>query len=81
MDDISTTVFIIDTYNKYQHNDNCRAVFQLHGTDYCVREVPLNWGQPQFPEKDWDDEFTQWQLYNTLDEALEFVRKLKRLNY
>lgn len=75
-----TTVFIIDIYNKYQHNDNCRKIFKLNNREYCIREVTLDWGQPNFPEKDLDDNFTSWHLYNTLDEAKNFVRKLKRIN-
>ena len=80
MHDISTTVFIIDKYNKYQNNENCRLVFNLNNNEYCIREVQLDWGKPTFPEQDWDDSFSTYRLYSTFEEARNFVSKLKRLN-
>ena len=79
MPDTSTTVFIIDTYNKYQDNENCKLVFNLHGHDYCIREVSLEWGKPVFPEKDWEYDFN-YHLYSSFEEARHYVSRLKRLN-
>lgn len=75
----SQTVFIIDLYNKYHKNDNVKYIFPVNSNWYCIREVELDWGLPEFPEKDIDDDFTQYQLYTNYDDALTFARTLQKL--
>ena len=77
--DMPSTVFIIDIYNKYHKNDNVRYTFPVNGTWYCIREVPLEWGLPEFPEKDWNDDYTQFQLYSTYEDALTFARAIQKI--
>ena len=80
MQDSYGTVFIIDTYNKYAKNTNVRYTFKINEHWYCIREVPLEWGKPKFPEYPLEDNFVQYKLNNTYEEAQEFVRQLKRAN-
>lgn len=75
---VSSTVFIVDTYNKYARNKNVCYVFHIHDNWYCIREVELNWGNPIFPEKPFDE--TNYYLYNTYEEAITYVKTLKRVN-
>ena len=72
--------FIIDNYNKFHKNDNVVKVFHLYGKSYCIRRVEnFNWGQPDFPEKDIEDEYLVYHVYNTLEEAEKYVSELRHL--
>lgn len=75
----SSTVFIIDLFNRYHKNDNVRFTFPVNDEWYCIREVPLDWGQPQFPEKDIEDNYTDYCLYPTYEDALNFVKTLNKI--
>ena len=72
------SVFILDIYNKYQSNKDVRHIFTLFGKWYCIRETNLVWGMPEFPEKDFEDDYSTFQLYNTFDEALAAVKSMKK---
>ena len=72
--------YIIDVYNNFHHNYNVVSTFNLNGHKYCIRRIEdFEWGQPVFPEKDIDDNFTQFYVFNTLEKAEKFVRELKEL--
>ena len=72
--------FIIDLYSPYQKNQNVAEVFKIHGIPYCIREIEkFEWGQPQFPEKNIEDEFNYYHVYATKDEALKYIHELKRI--
>ena len=71
-------VFILDTYNKYQSNKDVKHIFTLFGKWYCIREVSLIWGIPNFPEKDFEDDYSTFQLYNTFEEALTAVKNMRK---
>lgn len=74
------TGFIIDNYSPYQRNNNVISVFKIHGVPYCIREInEFDWGQPVFPEKNIDDDFNNYCVYDTIEEAQGYVRYLKRL--
>lgn len=78
MEDIRQTVYIIDTYSKYCP-DTIISTFKVNGREYALKEVELNWGVPQLSSIEEDLEQPYFKLYNTLDEAKEYVRQLKRL--
>lgn len=72
--------FIIDNYSPYQRNNNVISTFKIHGIPYCIREInEFDWGQPIFPEKSIDDDFNNYHIYETIEEAQNYVRYLKHL--
>lgn len=69
-------------YNKFQDNSNVIDTFTLHNRPYRIRIIPIKyyWGEPlleDWPEQDFE---IDQHPYNTLEEAREFVRLMKRLN-
>lgn len=72
--------YIIDTYSRFHKNTDVCMVFTLYSKWYCIRKITqLEWGQPIFEEKDLDDEYTNYHLFSTLDEAKLYVRSLRKL--
>lgn len=68
--------FIIGNYNKYDFWDrtHSRYVFEINGNWYAIKEVGLEWGVPKLPlYVDRNEDATAYHLYNTYDEAMEFV--------
>lgn len=79
MPDISVG-YIIDNYSPYQKNSNVISTFKIHGIQYCIREIEkFKWGQPIFPEKNIEDDFNNYYVYDTVEEALSYVNYLKKL--
>lgn len=76
MEDTNQTVFIIDTYNKYS-SDNIVSVFKVHDREFAIKQTTLEWGKPQLSAIEDQDEY--FHIYNTLEEAREYVRTLKKL--
>ena len=80
---IIMVAYIIDTYNKYQDNADVIANFKLRDQPYCVRRIELNynWGTPlpDWAEKEWRRDYQEQHYYETAEEALEYVRTLKKL--
>lgn len=75
----SSQGFIIDLYNKHAINNNVVSVFKIHGINFCIRKIQeFEWGQPIFPEKDIEDNYTQYHVYQTLEEAQQYIRFLKQ---
>jgi len=74
---INKTVYIIDLYDKFTP-DKIISTFKLNGRKWAIKEVPLLWGVPQ-REKIEDDKYISFCLYNTIDEAQDYIRKLKQL--
>ena len=77
--------YIVDQYNKFQNNSNVIDTFTLHDQPYCIRIIPIKyyWGEPHledWPEQDFEIDYSSQYPYNTLEEAREFVRFMKRLN-
>lgn len=78
--------YIVDNYNKFQNNSNVIDVFTIHEQPYCIRLIRVkeyDWGVPQlenWEEQDWEIDYSYQQPYNTLEEARNFVRIMKRLN-
>jgi len=74
----TNTVFIIDPYSKYC-NDKVVLTFTVNGKEYAVKETTLNCGIPQLNSIEEEAEQPYFKLYNTLDEAKEYIKELKRL--
>lgn len=73
--------YIVDIYNPFQDNENVTDIYTINGHKYCIRmlNIGYDWGVPQvnFPEKDWDDSYTEYYLYSTKEEAKKFIKELK----
>lgn len=78
MESTSNTVFLIDIYNRFS-SDKVISTFKINNREYCIKEVELMWGTPILNSIEEDAEQPYFKLYNTLDEAKEYVKQLKQL--
>ena len=75
--------FIIDKYDKYSRWDreHSKYIFEINEQWYAVKEVILFWGKPQLPTKiEYEQNPETYFIYNTEEEAMAFVRKMKSYN-
>lgn len=75
--------YIIDRYDKYNEWDRIHSVykFEINEQWYAVKEVILFWGQPQLPVSIEEEKNPEtYSLYQTKEEAMEFVRRIRELN-
>ena len=75
--------YIIGIYNKYDQWDRSHAVqkFEINEQMYAIYEVELVWGLPALKyQVDQEDVPEMYRLYETLEEAQEFVRCIKHFN-
>ena len=79
----SSIGYIIDIYSPFGHNDNVVYIFKLHNADFCIRKIKeFQWGQPILQNNLIEEEqFNNYYVYNTLEEALTYIRRLKGLTY
>lgn len=71
--------YIIDLYNQFARNENVVSTFKIHGQNYCIREITqFEWGHPVF-DRNIDDDFDNYCVYNTIEEAQGYIKYLKRL--
>lgn len=75
--------FVIDCYNKYDSWDRDHAIqtFEINGNTYAIKEVEMCWGLPMLEYKTDQDEQPQiYCIYETLEEAQQFVQWMKMIN-
>ena len=75
--------FIIDTYNRMDQWDqeHSEYVFEINGNWYAIKSVRLEWGFPVLPMRLEEEKKVEWfRVYESMDEALQFVFQLKTLN-
>ena len=75
-------VYVIDIYNpnNAKRNEDAVQIFRLNQSYFAIFSVPLQWGKPAFKNQTIDEsEYDDFYIYETLDEAKAFVRKLKEL--
>ena len=81
---MNQTVFIIDTYDPYFSKliqDTIRYKFVINDVWFVVREVVLEWGAPILGPRPIEEEREpNFHYFNTLEEAKQFARELKRIN-
>lgn len=77
MESINKNVYIIDLYDKFTP-DKVISTFKINGRWWAIKEVPLLWGIPQRAKIE-DDDYISFRLYNTIDEAREYIRQIKHL--
>jgi len=73
--------YIIDFYNKYHNNDDVVKTFHLRNQNLCIRAITsFEWGQPIFPEKSIDDDYSIFHVYKTIEEAEDYIRILRHID-
>lgn len=73
---MNQTVFILDLYDKFSP-DKVISKFRINDRWWAIKEVPLEWGEPQLSKIEEDS--IPYRLYETEDEAREYVRKIKKI--
>ena len=75
-------VYIIDTYDRFSGWDKRHSCyrFTIHDIEYAVKEVKMEWGLPQLPPKIEETPPSLYYIYNTLEEALQYVQLIRKLN-
>lgn len=75
--------YVIDIYNpnNTKKNEDAVFIFKLRTNWWAIFATTLSWGQPVFKNQtiEDEDEYDDFYVYETLDEAKAFVRKLKEL--
>ena len=79
MNEDSQYVYILDSYNKFE-SDDVVEVFTINSRWYAIKRVKLYFGRPILSnvEKN-EDESIHFHIYESLDDAKAYVRKLKML--
>lgn len=81
-EETSQKVYIIDVYNpnNTKQNEDVVQIFKLYDQFYAIFSTELSWGVPILKNRPIDEEqYMDNYIYETLDEAKAFVRKLKEL--
>lgn len=72
--------YVIDTYHPLRKVPGVKLIFKYNEIEYCIRETELEWGQPIHSNLvDDEDEYSFYQVYSTYEEALDFVKGLKKI--
>jgi len=75
----SQYVYIVDAYNPYARNTNVLYRFIYHDQWWAVRRIELEWGKPCGETAlEMDDEYSRFHYYNTYEEAMNYVRELRK---
>lgn len=76
-------VYIIDTFSFYNPpsiNNLVCYTFVLNEHLYAIYKVELEWGRVNMVRPIDENTLPDFHYYNTFEEALEYVKKLKKLN-
>ena len=73
---MNQTVFILDLYDKFSP-DKVISKFRINDRWWAIKEVLLEWGKPQLSKIKEDS--IPYYLFETEEEAREYVRKIKHL--
>ena len=78
MESTEQKVYIIDLYNKFDAK-NTVSIFKINGRWWAIKKVSLNWGKPQLNIiEENEDPYLHFHLYNTLEEAQQYVHSIKQ---
>ena len=75
--------FIIDSYNRFDVWDRMHSkyIFEINRQKYAIKEVELEWGLPQLPDKVDREQYPEsYFVYNTYQDAMRFVMQMKMIN-
>lgn len=70
-------VYVIDLYDKFSP-DKVISKHRINGRWWAIKEVPLEWGIPQLSSIEEDNPMS-FHLYNTIEEAEQYVHDLKKI--
>ena len=76
-------IYIIKPYNKYIQpapQEKIISLFIVNQIWYCISETSLEWGQPQVARPLLEQDDYGYRIYNTYEEAQEFVHMLKQIS-
>lgn len=79
---MNNKVYIIKPYNKYllpQLGETVLYKFNLYDTQYCISEVILQWGKPLVARLIEQQDDYGYYLYNTYQQAMNYVKILKQI--
>ena len=75
--------YIIGTYNRFDswHRQHQRHQFEINGQWYAIFEIEMDWGLPKLPERiDSHDCAQTYHIYDTYQDAMQFVNRVKQMN-
>lgn len=74
--------YIIGAYNKWDSFDRAHSVykFKINENWYAVKEIEMKWGLPQLPMRMEEQMPESYYIYEQLEDAIEFARKIRSLN-
>ena len=75
--------YIIGAYNKYDTWDRTHSVykFKINDSWYAIKEIEMVWGLPMLEyQVDRDDAPESYHIYESVEEAMEFVEEIRQLN-
>ena len=72
-------VYIVDAYNPYARNTNVLYRFIYNDQWWAIRRVSLEWGKPRGETAlELDDEYSRFHYYNTYEDAMDYVKELRK---
>lgn len=74
---MAQTVFVVDLYDKFSP-DKVISKHRINGRWWAIKEVPLLWGVPQLAKIEEDNPMS-FYLYNSPEEAEQYIQELKKL--
>lgn len=74
--------YIIDIYNRWDQWDRQHSVhrFRINDNWYAIKEVELEWGKPKLPLRIGAYEGDMYEVYGSIEKAMEFVKQMRELN-
>lgn len=75
--------YIIDNFDRFNSWDREHSVYITHINDcpIAIKEVEMEWGLPQIPPSTLCEDYKEiYYVYNTIDEAMDYIKLIKRLN-
>ena len=77
--------YIIGAFNKFDSWDRTHSIytFKINDNWYAIKEIEMEWGLPklqQHVDKDMAREAASYYIYDSYEQAMEFVNMMKSLN-
>ncbi len=75
-------VYLIKPYNPYvpaAENETIKYIYTINEQQFCIVETVLDWGKPQVGLSIDQEDNYGFYLYNNYEDALEYVKLIKRL--
>ena len=82
MEETNQCAYIVDVFNPYNKEQNKNVVFKckVYNQWWAIYRVKLEWARPILEGWPADaSEFNSYHIYNTAEEAIDFLHELKQL--